>query len=253
MQDKKHYPACLEAFMATVSYGRRGHLEYDPDEDRLLCHLCGGWFRSLASHARRAHSLSANDYRELAGLNRQTHLLSPGMRSRLREVTAPTITRLRAEGALRNWGEDAERRQRDKQAAISAIREGLRAEGSEHRRQSWSEERRRERAEFRRQRNLAGQDRATSEAISAGLKRYYAEHPEAIDYERLRHMAHQPQISEKTARAVVCPRCQAEFTAPSHRDKYCPACRPALAREYDREYKRWRRQEGDNGTLANGH
>jgi len=38
----------------TPYFGRLGELAYDPDEDRVQCHLCGEWFRLLGSaHLRR--------------------------------------------------------------------------------------------------------------------------------------------------------------------------------------------------------
>jgi hypothetical protein len=31
----------------TVYYGRIGEIAYDPEEDKVQCHLCGGWFRCV--------------------------------------------------------------------------------------------------------------------------------------------------------------------------------------------------------------
>ncbi|MBA2552459.1 MAG: MucR family transcriptional regulator, partial [Geodermatophilaceae bacterium] len=50
-----------------------GRLVRDPDSDRVCCHLCGRWFRSLGSHVRR-HGLSAADYRQVMGLCRSRPL-----------------------------------------------------------------------------------------------------------------------------------------------------------------------------------
>jgi hypothetical protein len=72
-------------------HGTLGVLECDEFEDKLRCHLCGDWYRNLAQHVRLVHGLSAHEYREIAGLNRQTRLVSPGMRAHLREITAPFL------------------------------------------------------------------------------------------------------------------------------------------------------------------
>ena len=46
-------------------WGRLGELAYDPDEDRVQCHLCGEWFRFLgSSHLRRTHGWTLAEYRE---------------------------------------------------------------------------------------------------------------------------------------------------------------------------------------------
>lgn len=231
-------------------FGELGRLEYDPVEDALLCHVCGRWYKNLAQHARRAHQLEADDYRELAGLNRQTRLVTPTIRERLRASAIPLIARLRAEGKLRRWDEDPEKWRQAKESAAEVLRKGLRAEGSRHRRESWNDERLQEKAEKRRARNLAGLDRATPGAISEGLRSYYAEHPEAVDRDRLRRMARMPKATEKSARDAVCLRCKSTFRAMSHRDKYCPSCRPKVAREYATEYARERRRAAKEGTVV---
>ena len=103
------------------AFGTLGRLEYDPLEDRLLCHVCGGWFRNLAQHARLTHGWTVDDYRASAGLNRQTRLIAEGLRERLRQQTAPLIARLQAEGKLRNWGEDRQRWAEDKAKAAGLL------------------------------------------------------------------------------------------------------------------------------------
>lgn len=60
-----------------LPFGQPGKLHYDEIMDALLCHLCGGWYRNLAQHARLAHGLTAGEYCDLAGLSRQTRLVSP--------------------------------------------------------------------------------------------------------------------------------------------------------------------------------
>ena len=60
-----------------------GELRYDSDEDRVQCHLCGGWFRALAPAHLRRHDVTADEYRVLAGLNPRLPLSVPSL-SRLR-------------------------------------------------------------------------------------------------------------------------------------------------------------------------
>jgi len=229
----------------TPRFGTLGRLDYDPIEDRLLCHLCGHWYHSLASHAWRAHQLTAAEYRELAGLNHQTRLITPTLRERLREVTAPLIARLRAEGKLRNWGEDRDRWEEDKAIATEVLHGGLRPEHARHSRERWTEEDRQKRAEQTRQRNLSGELRASPTAISKGIKRHYQEHPKYAEAnaERLRALAHVYKVTEKEARDATCPHCGRVFRAASHRDKYCSPCRPEVKREYHREWARAKRRE----------
>ena len=49
----------------TPYVGQLGELAYDPDEDRVQCHLCGKWFRMMgSSHLRRTHGWTLAEYRE---------------------------------------------------------------------------------------------------------------------------------------------------------------------------------------------
>ncbi|GAJ05226.1 unnamed protein product, partial [marine sediment metagenome] len=50
-------------------YGDVGIVTYDPIEDKLQCHLCGKWRRSLSHHVVVAHGWTADEYREEFGLN----------------------------------------------------------------------------------------------------------------------------------------------------------------------------------------
>lgn len=214
----------------------------------MLCHFCGRWYSGLAHHARLAHSLLAKEYRELAGLNRTTPLVSPGVAAKLRVAFVPLRERLRAEGKLRRFDEDPEKWRICKEKATQSIREGLRPEARRHRSESWDDERRSELAEATRQRNLSGESRPSPEAIGAGVRRYYAEHPEAIDHERLKRMA-QKRAGWK-GRDVTCVRCGEVFQGRSYRNKYCPACRAAQESEYYTSYARERRRALEDGTWS---
>jgi Probable Zinc-ribbon domain/ROS/MUCR transcriptional regulator protein len=49
----------------TPYVGELGTLAYDPDEDRVQCHLCGGWYRILGgAHLRRSHGWTLVEYRD---------------------------------------------------------------------------------------------------------------------------------------------------------------------------------------------
>ena len=49
----------------TPYVGELGTLAYDPDEDRVQCHLCGGWSRILGgAHLRRSHGWTLAEYRD---------------------------------------------------------------------------------------------------------------------------------------------------------------------------------------------
>jgi hypothetical protein len=263
-------------------FGTLGPLEYDSIEDAQRCHVCGAGKRNLAQHARLAHGLTADAYRELAGLNRQTRLITPTLRARLRETTAPLIAGLRAAGKLRRWDEDAEKLRHAKAAAVVQLRAGLSPEGRQHQHAAMTDERRAARAATRRERNRAGLDQASGAAIAAGLRRaagagtcarcgqpyertgtrqrscaacrpvVAGDQGREARRRRLRDQLGeaagpnraQPRASDQR-RPAVCPRCEQPFTAGSHRDKHCPACRPTLAREYGRAWReRWRRARG---------
>ena len=49
----------------TVYYGQLGHISYDPDEDKIQCHLCGQWLRCVGGpHLTRKHQWTAAQYRD---------------------------------------------------------------------------------------------------------------------------------------------------------------------------------------------
>ncbi len=68
----------------TPVFGELGVLAVD-DEERVQCHACSRFFRTLNSHIQRVHELTADEYRAAFGLNRGTALAAPAYRSRMRE------------------------------------------------------------------------------------------------------------------------------------------------------------------------
>jgi len=55
-------------------YGKLGILE--TDGERIQCHICGRWYKSLSSHAWHSHGFTADEYRLEYGLNRGQSLIS---------------------------------------------------------------------------------------------------------------------------------------------------------------------------------
>ena len=85
----------------TVYYAPLGQIPYDADEDRVQCHLCGGWYRIVGgTHLRKIHGWTVTEYRERLGLLAKDATASRGLSSRLRTVIkqridAGTITPVR--------------------------------------------------------------------------------------------------------------------------------------------------------------
>ena len=71
-----------------------GRLVTDDDGARVQCHLCGRFYAFLAAHARQAHGLDAEPYRERFGLNREQGLASPAYIRRQRDVNGERLVRL---------------------------------------------------------------------------------------------------------------------------------------------------------------
>src|SRR5687768_6327198 len=60
-------------------HGRVGVLA--DDGERAQCHVCGGWFHNVGSHASQSHGLHAEAYRARFGLNATTALVGPALRA----------------------------------------------------------------------------------------------------------------------------------------------------------------------------
>jgi hypothetical protein len=74
-------------------YGELGVLV--DDGERVECHACGQWFKSLNSHIQRIHNLTDEEYRALFGLRAMTPLAGTGYRERTRIRTTPQLRRIR--------------------------------------------------------------------------------------------------------------------------------------------------------------
>ncbi|MGH2945508.1 MAG: MucR family transcriptional regulator [Solirubrobacteraceae bacterium] len=76
----------------TPYFAPPGELIYDPDEDRVQCHLCGAWLRSLPGrHLMGAHGWTANRYRAAFGLAPRNGLSRPATRRRRAELMRERI------------------------------------------------------------------------------------------------------------------------------------------------------------------
>jgi hypothetical protein len=78
----------------TPYFGELGELAYDPDEDRVQCHLCGGWYRFVgSSHLRRSHGWTLAQYRDAFHLPIQLPTCSRDLSDRLRDYARSQIER----------------------------------------------------------------------------------------------------------------------------------------------------------------
>lgn len=104
-------------------FGELGALAVDGD--RVQCHACGLWYRSLASHAAQAHRLLADEYRALFGLNAMTGLVGQTLRARFAELAerafAPYWPARAAQNRALTW-EERSRRMRGRELRLEAKR-----------------------------------------------------------------------------------------------------------------------------------
>ena len=78
----------------TPYVGQLGKLAYDPDEDRVQCHLCGGWYRVLGSaHLRRTHGWTLAEYRDAFQLPMQLPACSHAFSEHQRALANNLIAR----------------------------------------------------------------------------------------------------------------------------------------------------------------
>jgi hypothetical protein len=79
-----------------------GELPYDPDEEKVQCHLCGGWFVLLGSaHLLRKHGIDADEYRRVAGLDPRQALATPEYRARRSANLRPRLDDERVRRGMR--------------------------------------------------------------------------------------------------------------------------------------------------------
>ncbi len=72
----------------SVYYGRLGQIAYDPDEDKVQCHLCGEWFHCIGGpHLTHKHQCTAAEYREAFHLPRGAPTVARGASEQRRAAT----------------------------------------------------------------------------------------------------------------------------------------------------------------------
>ena len=81
----------------TAYFGRLGEIAYDEAEDKVQCHLCGGWFRGFGgSHLRRTHGWTLAQYR----IAFQLRTTTPAVAAGTSELMAANTRRRVAAGEL---------------------------------------------------------------------------------------------------------------------------------------------------------
>lgn len=95
----------VEPFMEVKrGYGYQGIVQYDDQEDKLQCHICGEWYTSLAMHVRRYHKIAVADYRDEYGLPVSGGLLALKSSARRSEVARRPENMKRIKYQLKKWG-----------------------------------------------------------------------------------------------------------------------------------------------------
>lgn len=69
-------------------YGFYGVVLLDTKADKIQCHICGKWFRSLCSHVKNKHGLRLRDYKLKYGISLMTPLVCRGVSRRLSETSS---------------------------------------------------------------------------------------------------------------------------------------------------------------------
>lgn len=59
-----------------VGFGYQGVLLVSKKSGKVQCHICGGWYTSVANHSALAHQIKASEYRRVFGLSVGTPLIS---------------------------------------------------------------------------------------------------------------------------------------------------------------------------------
>ena len=68
----------------TPYFAPLSEIAYDPDEDRVQCHLCGRWYRVIAgSHLHRVHGWTLDEYREAFRLMKGVPTVAAGVSAAL--------------------------------------------------------------------------------------------------------------------------------------------------------------------------
>lgn len=83
----KHYKMPLREIPKSQGYGYYGALSVTMDGEKLQCHVCGKLFASVSAHARQAHKMTLDQYREKYQIAKTSALVSEIERQRLKDRT----------------------------------------------------------------------------------------------------------------------------------------------------------------------
>jgi hypothetical protein len=114
--------------------GQLGVLE--GDGERVRCHACGFWFKSLAHHAEMLHGLAPDEYRAVFGLRARTALVGRALSERRRELAAPRLRAWQPVHAHFVTDQTAEERSRRRRAAVYPLEARLDPVNRQRRRES---------------------------------------------------------------------------------------------------------------------
>lgn len=64
-------------------HGFEGALVYDATSEKIQCHFCGKWYETLGNHLAKEHNMTAVEYKEKVGLNKNTALINEKYRASL--------------------------------------------------------------------------------------------------------------------------------------------------------------------------
>lgn len=105
------YKAQAPFMEASRGFGYQGVVMYDDDEDKVQCHICGGWFGNLGQHTKRAHDVQVDDYKMEYGLSLRTALCSKKISAAHRK-SGLRLYASKASGLIRASKKNLKRRRR---------------------------------------------------------------------------------------------------------------------------------------------
>ena len=73
------FPWAAKAPYTPSGYSTLGAMEFNQNENRLRCHMCGEWFQSVGCHVRASEGITAAQYRRDHGLRHVTSLSVPSV------------------------------------------------------------------------------------------------------------------------------------------------------------------------------
>lgn len=93
----KNYKEPLIQIPKAVGYGYYGAILVTLDGEKMQCHVCGKLFGDVGIHARQAHSIAYDEYRDKYQLARGTSLISEAVRGQRKDRTLRWLASLTPE------------------------------------------------------------------------------------------------------------------------------------------------------------